>query len=54
MKGLIKISKQEANKLRQMGVLDRRDGITHTWGHHRHYYLCESVRNMQLLGQIRK
>jgi len=51
---LIRISKEEAKKLRQMGVSDKRDGITHTWGHHKHYFLCESNQNMQILSQIRK
>ena len=51
---MIKISKKEANKLREMGVKNYHDGITHTWGHHKHYYLCESSENMKLLSQIRK
>ena len=54
MNGLIKISKKEAFKLRQMGVSDRRDGISHTWGHHKHYYLCESRQNLMALSQLRK
>lgn len=51
---LIKISKKEAERLRTMGVSNGRDGISHTWGHHRHYYLCESSHNMRKLAQIRK
>lgn len=51
---MIKISKEEAMKLKTMGVSDKKDGISHTWGHHRHYYLCESLQNMQILAQIRK
>ena len=51
---MIKISKDEAKKLRKLGVSDNKDGISHTWGHHRHYYLCESTKNMNCLAQVRK
>ncbi len=50
---MIKITKEEAQQLRRMGVSDRVNGITHTYGHHKHYYLCESPRNLELLKRIR-
>lgn len=50
---MIKITKKEAIELRKMGVSDKTNGITHTYGHHKHYYLCESPRNLELLMRIR-
>jgi hypothetical protein len=51
---MIKITKREAEQLREMGVKDNTNGISHTYGHHKHYYLCESLHNRQILSQIRK
>ncbi len=51
---LIRITKEEVKKLREMGVSDRTNGISHTFGHHKHYYLCESETNLCLLKTIRK
>lgn len=50
---MIKITKKEADELRKMGVTNGTNGISHTIGHHKHYYLCESPRNLELLRQIR-
>ena len=50
---MIKITKKEAEQLRKMGVSDKSNGISHTVGHHKHYYLCESPKNLELLCKIR-
>lgn len=54
MELMIKITKKEANQLRAMGVSNHTNGISHTWGHHKHYFLCESTRNLGLLKKIRQ
>ena len=51
---LIRITKDEAKKLRKMGVCDRTNGISHTFSHHKHYYLCESEKNIACLQMLRK
>lgn len=51
---MIKITKEEAKQLRQMGVSNNTNGISHTYGHTKHYYLCESSKNIQKLSKIRK
>lgn len=51
---LVRITKREAKELRKRGVSDNTNGISHTYGHNKHYYLCESLRNMTLLKTIRK
>ena len=53
MNGLIKISNNEAKKLRKLGVVDGTNGISHTYTHHKNYYLCESRFNLSKLNKIR-
>ena len=51
---LIKIRKEEAKKLNTLGVPYGENGISHTHGHHMHYYLCESKKNIGLLEKMRR
>ena len=50
---VIKITKREAAQLRKMGVIIGTNGISHTYGHHKTYYLCESERNLECLKKLR-
>ena len=50
---MIKISSNEAKKLSKLGVPYGENGISHTHGHHKHYYLCESKKNTSLLEKLR-
>lgn len=51
---MIKISKQEAKKLNEIGVKYGEGGITKTSNHHhRHYFLCESKFNMKKINELR-
>ena len=53
-KELIRVSSEEAKKLRELGVKDGENGLSRTHGHHHvHYYLCESRFNLGLLQKIR-
>jgi hypothetical protein len=51
---MIKISNFEAKKLNELGVNYGENGISHTYGHNRHYFLCESKKNMNMLEQLRQ
>lgn len=51
---VIRITKQEANKLKRMGILIGTNGISRTYGHHKTYYLCESFRNLECLKRLRQ
>lgn len=47
---MIKISKEEALKLnKEYGVKFGENGISHTHGHHKNYYLTESEYNLRTL-----
>lgn len=47
---MIKISKEEALKLnKEHGVKFGENGISHTHGHHKNYYLTESEYNLRAL-----
>ena len=49
-KELIRVSREEAKKLRELGVKDGENGLSRTQNHHsRHYYLCESEHNLRCL-----
>jgi hypothetical protein len=50
---LIKISREESKLLSKLGVPYGENGISHTHGHKRNYYLCESRKNLSLLSQLR-
>lgn len=50
---VIRITKHEATLLKKMGVATGTNGITHTYGHHKTYYLCESVKNLECLKKLR-
>ena len=50
---MIKITKNEATQLRKMGIEIGTNGISRTYGHHKTYYLCESVRNLECLKKLR-
>ena len=51
---MIKITKQEAKKLYELGVQYGENGISHTHNHKRHYFLCESKKNLNILNKLRK
>jgi hypothetical protein len=51
---LIKITKSEAKELNKLGVNYGENGISHTHSHHKHYFLCESRKNMYLIEKLRK
>lgn len=50
---VIRITKQEVIKLRNMGIEIGTNGISHTYGHHKTYYLCESSYNIECLKKLR-
>ena len=52
---MVNISKNEAHRLHdEYGVKWKDDGISHTYSRNgKHYYLCESKKNLQLLQQLR-
>lgn len=49
---MIKISCNEAKELNKLGIKYGENGISHTHGHHKHYYLCESEYNLRCLLNI--
>ena len=51
---VIRITKQEASKLKGMGIIMGTNGISRTYGHHKTYYLCESFRNIEFLKKLRQ
>jgi hypothetical protein len=52
---LLRISKEEAKILyKEHNVPFGENGISHTWAKNRHYYLCESDKNMNKLEKIRR
>lgn len=51
---MIKISSKEAKALAKMGVNYGENGISHTHSHNRHYFLCESKKNISILEKLRK
>ena len=51
---MIKISKFEAKELNKMGVRYGENGISHTHGHNKNYFLTESKKNISLLDKLRK
>lgn len=51
---MIKISSEEAKELNKMGVKYGENGISHTYGHHKSYFLCESKKNLNLLNELRQ
>jgi hypothetical protein len=52
---IIPITKQEAEYLANVkNVKFGENGISHTYGHHRHYYLCENRYNLCVLKEYRK
>lgn len=50
---MVKITKKEAILLKKMGISIGTNGITHTYGHNKNYYLCESVHNLECLKKLR-
>ena len=50
---LIKITKQEAKKLHELGVQYGENGISRTHNHQKHYFLCESKKNLGILNKLR-
>lgn len=50
---VIRITKNEAIQLQKMGIVIGTNGISHTYGHHKTYYLCESVNNLECLKKLR-
>lgn len=50
---MIRITKQEAMQLKKMGVKVGTNGISRTYGHHKTYYLCESIKNIEYLKRLR-
>ena len=50
---MVKISSKEAKELNRLGVPYLENGISHTHGHHKKYFLCESKKNMYLLSKLR-
>ena len=50
---VIKITKEEVIQLRKMGVKIGTNGISRTYGHHKAYYLCESIKNLECLKRLR-
>ena len=51
---IIKISKSEALELnKKYGVPYGEYGISHTWNKSKHYFLCESKKNISNLRKIR-
>ena len=53
MNFLIDITNKEAKLLRKLGVKDGENGICHSHGHNRHYYLTETEKNLTKLSKIR-
>jgi len=52
---IVLITKNEMEYLTKVkGVPFRENGVSHTYGHHRTYYLCENKKNMKLLNEYRK
>ena len=51
---MIKISNEEAKKLNKLGVPYGENGISHTHSHHKHYFLCESKKNISMIEKLRK
>ena len=51
---MVKISKEEAKKLNALGIQYGENGISHTHSHNKHYFLCESKKNMYTLNELRK
>lgn len=52
---MISITKNEMEYLtKECGVKFGENGISHTWGHRRHYFLCESRYNTKKLFEYRK
>ena len=50
---LIRIKKESAKQLNKMGVPFGEDGISRTKSHHhKHYFLCESEKNLRTLLTI--
>ena len=39
---------------KKKGVPFGENGVSHTYGHHHKYHLCESKYNMMLLNEYRK
>ena len=51
---MIKITKQEAKKLHEIGIQYGEQGISKTKNHHHpHYFLCESKYNMRKIRELR-
>ena len=51
---MIKISSEEAKELNKMGVKYGENGISRTHGHKKHYFLCESKKNIGFLNGLRQ
>lgn len=45
---MIKIDKKERDWLVKNGVCTGNNGISRTYAHYKHYYLCESFKNLTL------
>lgn len=51
---MVKISSEEAKQLNGLGIKYGENGISKTHSHHKkHYFLCESKYNLQLLNTLR-
>ena len=50
---MVSISSKEAKELRKMGVKDGENGICHSHGHNKHYYLTETEKNLAKLAKLR-
>ena len=50
---MIKITEKEAKKLHELGVQYGENGLSSTHSHHKHYFLCESKKNLNMLYKLR-
>lgn len=50
---MIKINKKERDWLISKGVRCGTNGISRTYNHSKHWFLCESVDNMKLINSFR-
>lgn len=51
---MIKITKKERDYLISQGVVCGTNGISRTYNHNKHWFMCESKHNMALLTNFRE